>query len=129
MKARYYSSRFNDDPTSETLAAIAVEFDQETAALIKQRGVKSNDSFLSLLREMDDKWQAFARRTNGVVKLDGYRIMMRKLHPDTAAFAWPNVRDHRHLPVARSVPGAQRPSTERDAGRCSVDRIVRVFLV
>jgi hypothetical protein len=90
MKARYYSSRFNDDPTGETLAAIAVEFDQETSALLKQRGVKSNDSFLSLLQEMDDKWQAFARRTNGVVKLDGYRIMMRKLHPDTAAFAWPN---------------------------------------
>jgi hypothetical protein len=37
------------------------------------------------------------------------------------------VRDHRHLPVARSVPGAKRLSTERDAGRCSVDRIVRVI--
>jgi hypothetical protein len=89
MKAKDYADKFNDEPSSEKLAAIAVEFDQETAALMKQRSVKSNDSFLSILREMDDKWQAFARRTNDVVKPNGYRLMMRKLHPDTAAFAWP----------------------------------------
>jgi hypothetical protein len=40
-----------------------------------------------------------------------------------------NVRDHRHLPAARSVPGAKRPSTERDAGRCSVDRIVSIIFI
>ena len=38
-----------------------------------------------------------------------------------------NVRDHRHLPVARQMPGAERPSIWRDAGRCSVDRIVRAI--
>jgi hypothetical protein len=36
-----------------------------------------------------------------------------------------NVSDHRCLPVADSVPGAKRPSTECDAGSHSVDRIVR----
>ena len=39
----------------------------------------------------------------------------------------PNVRDHRWLPVAGSVPGAKRPSTEHDAGRHSVDRIVGIL--
>jgi len=38
-----------------------------------------------------------------------------------------NVRDHRWLAAADSVPGAKRPSTECDAGRYSVDRIVRVI--
>ena len=73
MKAKYYSDRFNDEPTDKNLVAIGVEFDQETAVMIKQRGIKSNDSFLSLLREMDDKWQAFARRTNGKVNPLGYK--------------------------------------------------------
>ena len=39
-----------------------------------------------------------------------------------------NVRDHRWLAAADSVPGAKRPSTECDAGSHSVDRIVRVLL-
>jgi hypothetical protein len=38
---------------------------------------------------------------------------------------FPNVRDHRWLPVARSVPVERSgTSTERDAGSHSVDRIV-----
>jgi hypothetical protein len=44
-------------------------------------------------------------------------------------YIFANVRDHRYLPVARQVPGAKRPSTRRDAGRYSVDRIVRVFIL
>jgi hypothetical protein len=42
-----------------------------------------------------------------------------------------NVRDHRWLPVARLVPTERSGvSTRRDAGRHSVDRIVRaIFLI
>jgi hypothetical protein len=42
-------------------------------------------------------------------------------------YIFANVRDHRWLPVARPMPGAKRLSMGRDAGRCSVDRIVRIF--
>ena len=38
-----------------------------------------------------------------------------------------NVRRHPPLPVVRSVPGAKRPSTERDAGRGWLDGIVRIY--
>ena len=38
---------------------------------------------------------------------------------------FPNVRSHPRLPVARSMPGAKRPSMERDAGSRWVDCIVR----
>ncbi len=45
------------------------------------------------------------------------------------SYCFANVRDHRHLPVARSVQVERSgTSTERDAGRCSVDRIVRILL-
>jgi hypothetical protein len=41
---------------------------------------------------------------------------------------YPNVRDHRWLPVARLVPVERSgTSTRRDAGSHSVDRIVRVL--
>ena len=93
MKAKEYAQHFNASPTAETLIEIGVAFDKETAALVKARGVKTNDAFLSVLREMDDKWQAFAKRTDGAVKPMGYRIIMQKLHPTTAAFAWPNASD------------------------------------
>jgi hypothetical protein len=43
-------------------------------------------------------------------------------------FSWANVRDHRWLPVARSVPVERSgTSTERDAGSHSVDRIVGLY--
>jgi len=89
MKAKDYAASFNGNPTDKNLVDIAVEFDQETAALLKKRGVENNDGFLAVLREMDDKWQAFARRCGGNVNPEGYRIVMRQLHPETAAFAWP----------------------------------------
>ena len=42
-----------------------------------------------------------------------------------AGIFYPNVRDHRWLPVARSVPVERSgTSTEREAGSHSVDRIV-----
>ena len=49
------------------------------------------------------------------------------LSPETYFVA--NVRDHRWLPVARSVPVERSgTSTERDAGSHSVDRIVGLFV-
>ncbi|WP_237409761.1 hypothetical protein, partial [Chlorobium phaeovibrioides] len=45
-------------------------------------------------------------------------------------FSGKGSRDHRHLPVARSVPVERsETSTERDAGRCSVDRMVRLYFL
>ena len=61
--------------------------------------------------------------TSGVVK----PLFCRADLQGKCSFCSANVRDHRHLPVARSMPGAKRPSMERDAGRCSVDRIVSLY--
>lgn len=89
MKAKEYAKRFIENPVPATVSAIAIDFDLETSQLVKNRGIKSDSAFLAILKEMDLKWQAFARLTEGAVKPEGYRIVMKKLHPTTAEFAWP----------------------------------------
>jgi len=89
MKAKDYAHLFNQSPSPETLSRIGIDFDKETSELVKNRKVKTDQAFLSVLREMDLKWQAFAKLTEGAIKPDGYRIIMKALHPTTAAFAWP----------------------------------------
>jgi hypothetical protein len=87
MKAKEYAEKYLASPTRETMTQIAIEFDEETSNLVKARNVKSDSAFLSILREMDDKWRSFAKRAGA--NENGYRIIMRKLHPSTAQFAWP----------------------------------------
>lgn len=86
---------FNADPTPETLVKIACAMDAETSEILKSRGIQKDASFLSLLKEQDNKWQAFARRCPDVNPM-AFRLVMQKLHPTTAAFAWPNDRIHPH---------------------------------
>lgn len=88
MKAKEYAKLFNGNPCSETLVKIGIDFDIETSNLVRSRKVKTDKAFLSVLKEMDLKWRSFARLTEGV-KPEGYRIIMKSLHPTTAAFAWP----------------------------------------
>lgn len=90
MKAKEYAAQFNSNPTSATLVEIGLAFDKETSELVKNRKVKTDSAFKAVLFEMDTKWQAFARLTNNCIKPDGYKIIMSKLHPTTAAFAWPS---------------------------------------
>ena len=40
---------------------------------------------------------------------------------------WPNVRDHRRLPVAHFLPRSVATSRKCDTGSRSVDRIVRII--
>jgi len=91
MKAKDYARLFNESPVPETVSRIGIQFDKETSELVKSRKVKTDQAFLAILKEMDLKWQAFARLTDGAIKPDGYRIIMKALHPTTAAFAWPAV--------------------------------------
>jgi hypothetical protein len=97
MKAKDYALKFLELLKSEdgkAVSTILVEFDQETAAIVRARGVKTDQSFKSVIQEMEDKWLAFVRivgAENVPLKNpnNGYRDMMKILHPTTAAFAWP----------------------------------------
>ena len=89
LRAKDMAAFFDADPTPETLVKIACAMDAETSEILKERGIKNDASFLSLLKEQDNKWKAFARRCPDVNPL-AFRLVIKKLHPTTAAFAWPN---------------------------------------
>ncbi len=94
MKAKDYAKMIVECENTEeairnTLVEIGIMFDKETASLVKSRNVKTNEAFKSVLNEMDLKWKAFAKLSNNLINPDGYRIIMRELHPTTAEFAWP----------------------------------------
>lgn len=89
LRAKDMAAFFDADPTPEALVKIACAMDVETSEILKARGIQKDASFLALLKEQDNKWQAFARRCPDVNPL-AFRLVMQKLHPTTAAFAWPN---------------------------------------
>jgi hypothetical protein len=91
LKAKTMAEIFQANPTPETLVKIACAMDAETSEIGKARGIKTDASFLALIKEQDNKWQAFARRCPEVNPL-AFRLVMQKLHPATAAFAWPNLK-------------------------------------
>jgi len=89
MKAKDYAARYNSDPTDKVLVDIAVDFHKETADLLVARGVESIEGFMAVLREVDDKWQAFAGRCGGKVNIHGFRVTMHTIYPEAAMVAWP----------------------------------------
>ena len=101
QKAKAYAARYRADPSHTTMADIAVDFDKETNELVKSRNVTTNKAFKAVLTEMDTKWQSFARLVS--INPDGYKLIMYKLHPTTAAFAWPDFKPY--------TPGTQPATT------------------
>lgn len=97
QKAKAYAARYRADPSHTTMADIAVDFDKETNELIKSRNVTTDKAFKAVLTELDTKWQSFARLVS--INPDGYKLIMYKLHPTTAAFAWPDFKPR--LPAAQ----------------------------
>lgn len=90
MKAKEYADKYTATPTDATLTEIAIEFHKETQTLIKNRSVGTVSGFKAIAREMEDKWQAFARRCQpGAINPDGYRVIFEALHPEAAQIIWP----------------------------------------
>jgi hypothetical protein len=88
MKARGHAAAWNQEPTEETFRRIAHEFYEETYQIIKARGVKSDGGLAAVFKEMDNKWEAFCRRTDPPLPSITYRKIMRALHKEAAEFVW-----------------------------------------
>jgi len=80
MKAKEMAERFNASPTDDTLIKIAVDCVKETKVIAEARGVRSNHAMAAVIREMDDKWRAFARLCPSVAP-DGFRTAIHRLVP------------------------------------------------
>ena len=85
MKAKEYAAKYQADPSIENLRALTLEFIREGDALVKARNIKSDSQLLSILKEQNLKWQAFARLCPEISPT-GYRDVTHKLHPSTVGF-------------------------------------------
>lgn len=79
-KAKEQAQQYIDNPTLETMQKIAQEYIRDTGELIKARSCTSNAASRAVIRELDQKWKAFARLAN--VNPDGYKIALRQVLPD-----------------------------------------------
>ena len=79
-RAKEYAAEFEADPTMETMRGIAHAFMVEGKEIIAMRNAESNSAVLSILDEQDRKWQAFARRVEGV-RPDGFERLVKKVFP------------------------------------------------
>jgi hypothetical protein len=89
MKAKDLAARFKASPTNETLVTLALEVHKEAGVLFKLRKTESNDAYLAVIREQDDKWRAFSRLCPAV-NPDGFRLTLHKLAPLLVPRLWPN---------------------------------------
>ncbi len=93
MKAKEYAERFSLvlDKDDE-LYKIVYEFILEVKSLCGQRRVRSDESLISVIKEVNDKWVAFARMSDGLVNPDGFRLYLLKCIPTTREIhdrVWP----------------------------------------
>lgn len=88
LRAKVVAAYFNESPTIERLRDIAIAFHQEAAALMKSRNVKTENAMLSVLREQDLKWKAFARLCPDV-KPTAFQAVTHEFVPETRTL-WPN---------------------------------------
>ncbi|MCI5108718.1 MAG: hypothetical protein MRY49_02625 [Candidatus Pacebacteria bacterium] len=84
MKASDYAKQWIALGSSQsTLPHIMARILEETQTLIDQRGARSERALLAVLREMDQKWKAFARHfPEGKVDPMFFRTSIMKNSPE-----------------------------------------------
>jgi len=63
-------------------------FQQETHEIVRSRGVKTDVQLFAIFKEMDLKYQSFAKAVG--VNIYGYRLVTDALHDTAAKECWPN---------------------------------------
>lgn len=64
MKAKEYAEQFLKDPSEYLLIKTSKAFVLEIAEIRESRGVTTDDGLHSIIKELDDKWIAFAKLVN-----------------------------------------------------------------
>lgn len=81
MKAKDYADQFNKNPSLEAIQSVGTAFLNEVKTTLIQRNAKTDSACLAVFKELDLKWQAFARMTNGIIKENGFRILTKEFYP------------------------------------------------
>lgn len=86
MKAKEYADKFMANPTIPVLTEICNSFINELSTMVVMRNIKTDDALISVFKELDDKWRAFSERTKGIVRRDGFRILVKEQYPKVYFF-------------------------------------------
>jgi len=80
MKAHDMILRYQEAPDFKTLEKLAQELVIESRTMMHKRRAKSNTACAAILRELDDKWRAFASKCPEV-NPEGFRIYVHHIAP------------------------------------------------
>lgn len=81
-KAKEYAAELRASPTDKTLAEIASQFFGEVLELKNTRSASSSSAYIAILDEQDRKWQAFARHFEGIIKPNGFEMLVKDKSPE-----------------------------------------------
>lgn len=88
-KAKDYADEYNACQTEQerrnAISRIFKEMASDMQYLIKARKAKNREAVKSCIMEVNQKWNAFARRVEGV-KVDGFLSLIRKEIPITEIY-------------------------------------------
>jgi len=85
MKAKEYAKRYIDaGRTNQALGAVWLDMIKEFETIANVRHASSNEAGVAIMREIEQKWKAFARII-GEINPDGFRDMLKHISPDLAA--------------------------------------------
>lgn len=87
LRAKDMAEAFKKSPDAETAAKLASRMVIETSELAKRRKVSTNAGLISIWKELDERWRAFARRCPEI-KADGFRIALKAAVPDSTMLKW-----------------------------------------
>ncbi len=86
-KAKEYAKQYlQAEDKHKVLSDIILEFFDESQELIKIRNAKIDGAIVAIIKELNEKWNAFARRTNGEVKEDGFINLVKSKLPFMADY-------------------------------------------
>jgi hypothetical protein len=87
MKAKDYAEIYEKAvEKNKAIIQICNEFIRETKSLVKTRKVQTASGLNGVLREQRQKWIAFSRQTKGVLKEDGFELLMKQQVPEIGRY-------------------------------------------
>lgn len=83
MKAKEYADRYiAEGKTKESLCKVWSDMFIEFQSIAEIRHAQSDEAALSIFRELDAKWRAFARLANDNINPMGFRLVVEMKIPE-----------------------------------------------
>lgn len=94
MKAQEYADRLKKDHFNDnSMNWMINNFAKEIVDLKDKRSIKTDHGLIGVFRDQYQKWKAISRKTDGIIKPDGFFYMLEKIsNIKVAEFARKNLK-------------------------------------